>query len=897
MISRRDRARERNGPRWFLGSCTPALASAVALVALCSACGSDATGIQLTVTSDVEIDQLAVEGTAAPDVVYERVQVPSPARTIEAEGETLVILVDESLAGREVTLTVEGLQAGDVVTSGAETTVRIASEHLVPAAVHLTAPADLCGGVVCTDDQACVDDACVCDAGRCDGCCGTDEHCQPGLDDDVCGSGGNACEACPDGDTCEGGVCGGCALTCDGCCSGSTCEESANEHCGVDGAACATCSLRAPMCVNGGCQCEDRPACEPGQACSNGLCVCNGTSCPDGCCSSNVCQIRSFDSCATGGDECMECDVQLADGCSNVGACTCGGGQGCDLGQFCLGGSCFCDGSSCPGGCCDEDFVCHSTTSADFCGLNGSSCAECDEARADGCVDGQCACGEGPACGPSQRCVAHACVCNETSCPSGCCDGGTCAEIGLASCGAEGGPCTACDPLRADRCTGGSCRCGDDAQCEVGQRCDAALGCVCDTESCSGCCDVERHCDTANTSSACGSGGADCADCGAEACIDGACSGCADTCAGCCSGTDCTEVPTQFACGDDGSACVACGPRSDRCSADGHCQCGPGGTPCAPGQRCVGGECLCDAGSCPNGCCEGNLCQERSPSDCGVAGEPCTDCGIAADTCTSVGDCACGAGSECDGGQRCEGGRCLCDTESCPDGCCSDITCHTPPDFDFCGSAGEVCETCSDGYTDNCEDGDCHCGLGEPCDSGQVCSSGVCRCTRESCPSGCCDGNNCKPNSMDFCGTDGGTCSRCDLVLTDRCDDGVCTCGSGNHRCSPGQECVDGACVCGPRTCTGCCSGATCVPFSGMTASLCGSAGLRCERCISMSGTDTCANGACTACAEDCLGCCSGATCYRGDADDICGRTGHACTNCEIGHAVCDGGACSADTD
>jgi hypothetical protein len=68
----------------------------------------------------------------------------------------------------------------------------------------------------------------------------------------------------------------------------------------------------------------------------------------------------------------------------------------------------------------------------------------------------------------------------------------------------------------------------------------------------------------------------------------------------------------------DGAACVAC----------------------PTGQDCVGGECVCDATSCPTGCCDANgVCQPGDTNAaCGYAGVACTACTPAGNNCES-GEC------------------------------------------------------------------------------------------------------------------------------------------------------------------------------------------------------------------------------------------------------------------
>ncbi len=81
------------------------------------------------------------------------------------------------------------------------------------------------------------------------------------------------------------------------------------------------------------------------------------------------------------------------------------------------------------------------------------------------------ACGAGGAqcqtCPAGQTCDAGACTgCNATSCSTGCCSGSTCVNPPTrVQCGIAGQTCSVCDGLRADRCDNGQCRCGPGAPC------------------------------------------------------------------------------------------------------------------------------------------------------------------------------------------------------------------------------------------------------------------------------------------------------------------------------------------------------------------------------------------------------------------------------------------------
>jgi hypothetical protein len=196
------------------------------------------------------------------------------------------------------------------------------------------------------------------------------------------------------------------------------------------------------------------------------------------------------------------------------------------------------------------------------------------------------------------------------------CDGGTwdrCMPVSASTdverCGSSCGPCG----LQGDRCEQGICRCANSPRCDAGQRC-AGAECVCDSTSCPGCCTGSCY---AVSFPRCRSQTASCATCDAM--------------------------------------------RADQCSTSGGCQCGPG-PQCAAGQRCNGGVCVCDAQSCPLGCCDPTACRLSSMASCGVAGRSCAICDpVLADRCLSSGICACGSSVPCIPGQRCLEGVCICE--------------------------------------------------------------------------------------------------------------------------------------------------------------------------------------------------------------------------------------------
>lgn len=215
-----------------------------------------------------------------------------------------------------------------------------------------------------------------------------------------------------------------------------------------------------------------------------------------------------------------------SDGGSGAGT---GGGTG---GAPDAGPAAYCD---CATTCCSAANLCIAavplavsatrTVSLVGCGQEDQPCSfACDPLKTSQCIGRQCLCGN-VVCGPGQRCASDgaggvACVCDRESNCHGCCDGATCVQIQAGTttcgtggsqchacgagkvCGADGtctgttcdagacrtadgcelpafptcvssGNCTACDPVRSDRCgQPGACRCGANAACVSTQYCD-----------------------------------------------------------------------------------------------------------------------------------------------------------------------------------------------------------------------------------------------------------------------------------------------------------------------------------------------------------------------------------------------------------------------------------------
>lgn len=534
------------------------------------------------------------------------------------------------------------------------------------------------------------------------------------------------------------------------------------------------------------------PACNPGQRCVEGLCLCDQQSCAGGCCANNVCRLRTFNACGQGGDTCLTCDDERADNCANAGTCRCGNAGECGPGQRCIRGQCECFASTCPGCCLGS--VCLER-SVEHCGVLGSLCVPCDATRADGCTaDGRCACGNGPPCGIGRACVLGNCVCNASSC-EGCCEDRVCSLSNMLACGSGGVACQACEPQRSNACgVDGHCACGAGPECGPGQAC-VGDACVCNGQSCQGCCSG-NHCQQGNQDDQCGVAGLACDVCKmGEICQQGVCTNCtAETCPnGCCSANTCHARGNET-CGVQGLACQACSTvGADGCGPDGTCLCGTGPA-CGEGQACMSGSCLCNTASCPQGCCMDGICQSRSVATCGVEGDACTACNtVLADTCSTQGDCQCGGGPACVPGQRCVDGACTCDALSCPQGCCQGDACQEAT-FSLCGVQGKACAACNPTLADACRsDGQCGCGADPSCGQGQVCSNGQCTCTAESCPYGCCSNGICRVPSAGYCGTAGAPCMDCGLGADGCNQEGDCVCGIASP-CAPGTVCILGRC-------------------------------------------------------------------------------------------------------
>ncbi|MGQ0504255.1 MAG: hypothetical protein ACT4TC_02970 [Myxococcaceae bacterium] len=204
--------------------------------------------------------------------------------------------------------------------------------------------------------------------------------------------------------------------------------------------------------------------------------------------------------------------------------------------------------------------------------------------------------------------------------------------------GVDAGVCAQCDPKRSDQCFNDTCLCGDAGVCSAGQACKNGE-CECGPDSCQGCCDGTT-CLAGNTTQNCGNAGTACKACIGANCTDaGTCDSCnVSICPnGCCNGPNCVDPPSLAQCGAMGGGCTRCDAVNSNLCTNGGCKCGTG-NPCAAGRHCTAGNtCVCDAVSCPKGCCDdNNNCQPgTAKSACGKNGAACDSCGLLLGACVN----------------------------------------------------------------------------------------------------------------------------------------------------------------------------------------------------------------------------------------------------------------------
>ena len=285
------------------------------------------------------------------------------------------------------------------------------------------------GGCVANDVQHCgscsndctnlpfVSGTVSCSAGQCSF---PPSSCSPGRGD-CNGTASDGCET----DLTQAAHCGGCSTACtgatpvcaatdagEGCASGcpastpmlcgGTCVDTTTSvgNCGTCSKACTTTVAHAqPACVGSGC---------------------------------------SF-TCNTGYTQCSGACVDEQSDVNNCGAC----GKTCAPGQACSGGGCTCTATSCTAGCCSgATCVLYASQNSAQCG-SGKTCGPC---------------GTGLDCNAN---TAGQCVCDSTSCASGCCSNSTTCELYASqsngSCGTGGATCGSCGSGISCNTSGGLC--------------------------------------------------------------------------------------------------------------------------------------------------------------------------------------------------------------------------------------------------------------------------------------------------------------------------------------------------------------------------------------------------------------------------------------------------------
>jgi hypothetical protein len=347
------------------------------------------------------------------------------------------------------------------------------------------------GGIwpLCLLTRTCVPDAGMprCNPSTCAGCCDERGSCQSGTTAFVCGVGGSACIACPQGFTCELGRCRPIQVTCD--------VSNCSGCCALDGRCVSGTDLNA--CGQGGTPCA---SCGSARVCSGAQCItrCDGSNC-SGCCDANGLCWSGFteDACGRGGSACTVCPANLR--CNSQGFCDERPCSGCRQGQCCLGGQCVdtsaqrCAVAGLPNAACricGGGEACGEGTEFGFCVRPGT------RPLGDPCVwDGDCAVGASgrPACLTGLSWPQGYCsdVCDAGTCgPGAVCQRWPRLDVCLKACPTPGLACanalTVCDVVDAGltacvpKCTASNasvlCASG---RCHADGRCCGAPGRVC----------------------------------------------------------------------------------------------------------------------------------------------------------------------------------------------------------------------------------------------------------------------------------------------------------------------------------------------------------------------------------------------------------------------------------
>ena len=359
-----------------------------------------------------------------------------------------------------------------------------------------------CGSVPnaapCSDNSSCTEgDACkvgVCTAGSAKNCddgnpcttdlCDPNKGCIGVSNADSCSDG----NVCTENDGCFGGKCqagkfkvcaDGNPCTDDACDPGSGCAYAPNSSTCNDNDACTL----VDACKAGACIGSNAANCDDGNPCTDDSCdkvssckhLAVGGTCSDG----NVCTVN--DACAAGlcvpgapktCDDGLPCTTDSCDplkGCAAANnSLPCDDGNGCTVGDACLGGGCIpgktigCDDNNpCTNDSCDPEKGCQHAANIASCNDNNACTV------GDSCVAGACAGVQVLSCDDGNVCTDDICTpitgCNHSNNKAACSDGSVC----------TGG----------DQCSLGACVAGPAIPCNDGNgctndSCDAVQGCV-----------------------------------------------------------------------------------------------------------------------------------------------------------------------------------------------------------------------------------------------------------------------------------------------------------------------------------------------------------------------------------------------------------------------------------
>jgi hypothetical protein len=237
-------------PLVFLGAC-----SRTGTALLVEIDASSVPGVQQFHIVGREGDALAFGPTVRPDIA---------AGPLEGK-QTLRVLLRDEVGGKILTIRVDGLIDGQSTGFG-EVQTKVVEDREIAVPVTLEPAPPACA--------------------RCDGCCDR-QQCIAGSVA-ACGAGGVGCFKCD-------------PIVADRCSPTGRCA------CGL-GPPCVQLAV-ADRCVDGLCVCgATGKACDIGQVCVGGQCICTQESCASGCCKNEQCMPGTdVTACGEGGSTCTPC--------------------------------------------------------------------------------------------------------------------------------------------------------------------------------------------------------------------------------------------------------------------------------------------------------------------------------------------------------------------------------------------------------------------------------------------------------------------------------------------------------------------------------------------------------------------------------------------------------------